>query len=62
MGEGSGAQTEGGAIVIPCDAGATDYPEEDGFEDEGPYCTCDLEPTEEEEMSNTCDSCGKLLT
>ncbi len=34
----------------------------DDYLDNSPYCECDLEPYEEEEASNTCSSCGKLLS
>lgn len=30
-------------------------------EDEGPYCSCDLEPTIDESDWGVCDCCGKPL-
>jgi hypothetical protein len=31
------------------------------YDDEGPYCNCDLEPIEAECASMTCFACGKVL-
>jgi hypothetical protein len=38
-----------------------DCPDDDALENE-PYCICDLDPTEDEDASNTCACCGKLLS
>jgi hypothetical protein len=44
--------------------GTTDIADiyQEDFEESWPYCTCDLEPYEEEEASNICSACGKLLS
>lgn len=39
-----------------------DDPDFDIDDESSPYCTCDLEPTEDEEASNVCACCGRLLT
>ena len=38
------------------------YEREEESDDGNPYCECNEQPYEEEEASNICSACGKLLS